>query len=173
VLARFDGVEMVGRIVGNALSPYLYDFGGYYGCYGARIGCTVAAALYLALVVREPKGRQDDDDEKLKKEEKSHKVSPGDRRVVICSNSFFSNAAELDVDLSGRILRSRRFGHSRHSRHHLQVRLDILPSLVHRTLSHRKRPMHLRPLIFVQLSVYFGYMFGFSFLSLLYLYMKK
>ncbi len=36
VLARFDGVESVGRIVGTALSPVIFDALGYYGSYGIR-----------------------------------------------------------------------------------------------------------------------------------------
>ncbi len=36
VLARYDGVESFGRIVGTALSPVIFDAIGYYGCYGIR-----------------------------------------------------------------------------------------------------------------------------------------
>ena len=53
-LARFDGFERGGMIVGIALSPAAFKAIGYYGCYAVRTSCYAVAIIYLIFMVKEP-----------------------------------------------------------------------------------------------------------------------
>ena len=53
-LARLDGVETGSRLLGTVLSPIVFREFGYYASFGARLGCSISAFLYVTLMVREP-----------------------------------------------------------------------------------------------------------------------
>ena len=54
VLARYDGVETVARILGTVLSPIVFEELDYYGSYGMRTASTATALIYLVFFVKEP-----------------------------------------------------------------------------------------------------------------------
>ncbi len=54
LLARFDGTEQLGNLVGTLLAPLVLYSLGHYGIYGLKLLFSLAAFFYLVLIVREP-----------------------------------------------------------------------------------------------------------------------
>ncbi len=53
-LARFDGVEMGGVLLGTFLSPYLFNATGYYGIYIVRLIMVAASLIYWFAYIKSP-----------------------------------------------------------------------------------------------------------------------
>jgi len=53
-LAWFDAVEMLGSFVGTCLSPYVFNAGGYYAIYVARLFLVAAALIYWYKFIKTP-----------------------------------------------------------------------------------------------------------------------
>ena len=53
-LARQDGMELLGYIVGTSLSPFIYEKLGGFGSYGISAGMTFLAIIYFIFFVKEP-----------------------------------------------------------------------------------------------------------------------
>ena len=51
-LARIDGVEQIGSLIGTFLSPIIFNQFGYYGNYGFCLGLQSFAFIYIILRVR-------------------------------------------------------------------------------------------------------------------------
>ena len=51
-LARMDGWDVVGICFGTFLSPYIFNWTGYYGVYGLNFGLLFAGICYLIFVVK-------------------------------------------------------------------------------------------------------------------------
>jgi MFS family permease len=59
VLARFDGTENIGKIVGTILSPIILTYMGRYGNYGFKAGFTLLSIIYIIMFVKEtPKEKE-------------------------------------------------------------------------------------------------------------------
>ncbi|TRY80252.1 hypothetical protein TCAL_13569, partial [Tigriopus californicus] len=89
-LARFDGVEQAGALIGTFLSPILFSAVDYIGCYGIRAGCRILGLVYLLFIVREP----------LKKKGKIFKTtvdSPDGSRNMTCLEMFWEGMMSLFI----------------------------------------------------------------------------
>ena len=53
-LARLDGIERVGLLIGIALSPILLDNIGIYANFAISVLCSGGALAYMTFVVKEP-----------------------------------------------------------------------------------------------------------------------
>lgn len=62
-LARADGVEFVGSIIGTLLSPVILEYLDYYGSYSLSSALILAALVYCVLFVPEPLVKETDDPE--------------------------------------------------------------------------------------------------------------
>ncbi|TRY81172.1 hypothetical protein TCAL_13740 [Tigriopus californicus] len=57
-LARFDGVEQAGGLIGTLLSPVLFSAIGYLGCYSIRAVLRFLALVYVIFIAKEPHQRK-------------------------------------------------------------------------------------------------------------------
>ncbi|XP_059097126.1 lysosomal proton-coupled steroid conjugate and bile acid symporter SLC46A3-like [Tigriopus californicus] len=57
-LARFDGVEQTGSLIGTLLSPVLFSAVGYLGCYSIRAVLHFLALVYMIFIAKEPHQRK-------------------------------------------------------------------------------------------------------------------
>ena len=60
-LARFDGMEQFGQLVGTLASPLLFAGLGYYGTYIGKTVCMIGTLAYLVFFVKEPMNREEEE----------------------------------------------------------------------------------------------------------------
>lgn len=47
-----DGFDVMGSLVGTFLSPYIFAWLSYYGCYGINLGLEFISVCYLIFVIK-------------------------------------------------------------------------------------------------------------------------
>ena len=52
-LGRYDGFELIARVLGALLSPIIANQMTRYGNFGLKLGCDLIALLYLAFIIKE------------------------------------------------------------------------------------------------------------------------
>jgi hypothetical protein len=60
VLARFDGVEALGSLIGTAISNVVFVAIGYYGSYSIRTACMIFSTAWIYFYLKEPVVQKED-----------------------------------------------------------------------------------------------------------------
>lgn len=87
-LARLDGVERFGLVLGALLSIVFLEFGSVYVNLGVNVGCSAAAFCYVVFCVKEPLQRKSTKVVYSKQLQLFHRTRRVDHTPQICEHSL-------------------------------------------------------------------------------------